>query len=635
MESEMNAHRIFHILTVLAITLGLAAPAGFTARAEAPANDNFANAMPISEIPFTFYQNIFEATMEEGEPLPSCVQDISEPGRTVWFTYTPGETGAALGYFYGMANDFLAVYQGTNFADLSQISCTRNLYYWNSTDFAFNVQAGQTYYLQLGHISEYGESVNFQLEFIPPPLNDNFADAVTISESSYSSQYTSGATIESNEPIPSCDPDQFTPGHTVWFKYDATSSGRALGSIFRDYDAFLAVYRGIEGGNLEPVDCWKSVEAFSFEVMAGETYFLQIGSMSGYARYLEIYFMFSIPPDNDNFSEAMEIEFSMPYEVDNSGASTEINEPIPPCIEQIYRTVWFRYMPSSSGFITASNFFDNFVAAYSADNLGNLTLVGCSPQWNPLPIKVEAGIPYYFQVGTRFPRFHAVFTFQLYETPMPTANFGWSPWDPNVFDSMEFCDWSEDPAYVGISEYSWDFGDGTSSSENCAYHQYKVDGDYTVFHNITTADGRTDPDGVTNTVSVRTHEVAITKVTAPLSASARQSRTITVEVRNTRYPETVRVVLYKSLGATGDNYQEVGAQTQYVPVRSGNRTSRFVFNYTFSPEDAAAGKVSFKAVAELQDYREANPVDNESVSIPPTKVSGKLVPASMEVKSPQ
>jgi hypothetical protein len=57
-----------------------------------------------------------------------------------------------------------------------------------------------------------------------------------------------------------------------------------------------------------------------------------------------------------------------------------------------------------------------------------------------------------------------------------------------------------------------------------------------------------------------------------------------------------------------------------VPVRSGNRTTDFAFSYTFTAADKALGKVTFKAVANLLNGRDALPADNETISSP-TKVN--------------
>jgi len=239
--------------------------------------------------------------------------------------------------------------------------------------------------------------------------------------------------------------------------------------------------------------------------------------------------------------------------------------------------------------------------------------VGCS-DGDPLPIHVEAGTTYYFQVGS-WGWGYGRFTFQLYETPPPTADFGWSPGDPSIFEQVEFCDWSYDPVEVWFSDYWWDFGDGTSTTGNCVWHQFAADGDYSVWHKVQTYDGRTAE--VTRTVAVRTHDVAVTKVTAPKAASAGQTRQISVFIRNHRYPETVVVELYKS---TPGGFEQIGTLRQFVPVRQGNRTTRFNFTYTFTGDDAQIGKVTFRATAYIENVRDALPADNEAISSPPTKV---------------
>jgi hypothetical protein len=117
---------------------------------------------------------------------------------------------------------------------------------------------------------------------------------------------------------------------------------------------------------------------------------------------------------------------------------------------------------------------------------------------------------------------------------------------------------------------------------------------------------------------VRTHDVAITSFKVPQAAKAGQTRSITVNLGNKNYDERVRVWLYKSQPPY--YWQEVGWLVQAVPVRNGNRGTNFDFSYTFTPEDAAVGKVNFRAYAEVYDVRDALPTDNEAIS-DPTKVN--------------
>ena len=232
---------------------------------------------------------------------------------------------------------------------------------------------------------------------------------------------------------------------------------------------------------------------------------------------------------------------------------------------------------------------------------------------------VDAGTTYYFQVGklTSWDSEGSV-QFRLEATPQPVADFWPSPYDPSTFDDVTFNNYSWDPANVGISSILWDFGDGTTATDPWSpNHRYAKDGDYTVTLTVNTPDGRTA--STSRTVQVRTHDVAITKFTAPQSASAGQTRQLVVGINSKRYVEEVVVELHKSVPG---GYQWVGTLKQTVPLRPSNRTTEFTFNYTFTKEDAVIGKVTFKAVAMIMNARDALPADNEAISMP-TKVGKK------------
>jgi len=112
--------------------------------------------------------------------------------------------------------------------------------------------------------------------------------------------------------------------------------------------------------------------------------------------------------------------------------------------------------------------------------------------------------------------------------------------------------------------------------------------------------------------------VAITKLMAPQTAGAGQTRQVTVGLVNDRYPENVRVVVEKSVA--GGGWAPVGTADQAVPVRGPSRTTSFVFNYTFTPDDVTLGKVTFRATATILGARDAIPADNTAISLP-TKVN--------------
>jgi len=132
---------------------------------------------------------------------------------------------------------------------------------------------------------------------------------------------------------------------------------------------------------------------------------------------------------------------------------------------------------------------------------------------------------------------------------------------------------------------------------------------------VTTLDGRTAV--ASQTVHVRTHDVAITRFATPNAASSGQTRRIVVGINSKRYAETVEVQLFRSVPG---GFQQFGSLTQSVPMNPKNGTTEFAFSYTFTGDDAQVGKVTFRAVAMVASVRDALPADNEAIA-PPTKVS--------------
>ncbi len=319
------------------------------------------------------------------------------------------------------------------------------------------------------------------------------------------------------------------------------------------------------------------------------------------------------PPANDNFANATVIT-ALPYSntLDPTAATTEFDEPLPGRgFSQPTGTIWYAFTPTESETVTASSFtFGTEVNIYTGASLASLSSLGCGSFG--ISLRLTAGQTYYFQVGVGgiFGTPSAV-TFTLILTPPPTVNFFFSPQDPSTLDTINFFDFTQDPGGLGIQSWAWSFGDGGTASVNSPTHRYVSDGDYTVKDTVTTADGRSA--STSQVVHVRTHDVSIVKFDVPQSAKPGQTRQITVSIVNTRYPETVQVQLLKS---TPSGFVQVGTLTQSVGVTQGNHTTPFSFNYTFTSDDATAGKVTFEAVATILGARDALPGDNTVVALP-------------------
>jgi PKD repeat protein len=465
-------------------------------------------------------------------------------------------------------------------------------------------------------------ALSFAPAALAQPANDNFSTATSIG----TLPFTDGvditfATTEFGEPFP-CG---FIP-NTVW--YAITPGSNTLirvdenGSNFGD--TYVAVYQDTGSGitGLLFQGCATFGSSLTVNVQSGTTYYIQAGRIFCCGGILQLNVQEILPPPNDAFANATTIS-ALPFtqSIDSTAATTEAGEPTPSCAVfygPVNKTAWLAFTPATSGSISANVFntpFSPVVAAYTGSALNNLTEVGSRCFGGLLTFHANAGTTYYLQVGGLFGQ-GGPLQFQLDVTPPPVAQFGFFPGDPSSFDTIQFFNQSFDPGQVGFQSQAWDFGDGATGTGCCPTHRYAADGDYTVQLTVTTVDGRTA--STSQTVQVRTHDVGITKLSAPQAASAGQTRQITVGIRNTRYPETVRVELYRSVPG-GFNF--IGFLEQSVPVRPSNRTTNFSFSYTFTSDDANVGKVTFRAVASIVGHRDAFPADNEAISSPPTKVS--------------
>jgi PKD repeat protein len=460
------------------------------------------------------------------------------------------------------------------------------------------------------------------------PANDDFDGATVIPNLPFTDTInTTEATMAGDDPGFGCWYTQtnsvwyaFTPDNDMWLQTDTVGSS---------YYTSLGVFTGTRG-NLSPVASNCSSGATQFQATGGVTYYFIINSWSnGGGPYPSpstggdlVFHVSEIPtPANDNLVNATVIS-ALPFseQVDTNWATTEMGEPTPTCGGGfIQKTIWYAFTPATSASYTANISFNYGIAAlavYTGTSLNSLVEIGCRSDWiwwGPLrvTVKMEPGTTYYFQTYFREAYSGWAINFWLEETPPPNANFSYWPNDPNVYDSIQFYNNSYDPVGIGIQSTAWDFGDGATSTEWSPVHRYVADGAYTAQLSVTTNDGRTA--STSQVVQVRTHDVTITRFIVPQSARAGQTRQLTVELNNKRYPETVEVQLYKS---TQSGYVLVGTLTQYVPVRPANRTTIFAFSHTFTNDDATLGKVNFRAVANLVGARDGFPTDNEAIALP-------------------
>ncbi|HET8659249.1 MAG TPA: PKD domain-containing protein [Micromonosporaceae bacterium] len=449
-----------------------------------------------------------------------------------------------------------------------------------------------------------------------PPGNDDFANATSISSLPFAdSGSLAEATAEPGEPQQWCASQQ-----TVWYALTPASgitiTADAIGS---DFGVGLSIYRstGSSFYDLQFLDCIGYGRSSSLRAEAGATYYLRVGSFSVEPRSFQLHVQVLPPPPNDDFAAATPAT-TIPFTstVDHLIAATmeSPDEPIGCAGGTLEGSVWWAFTPAAAGHYVASldGPLSPNLAVYTGSALASLDLAACS-SGSSVAFLAGAGTTYYVRAAGWF-RIDFPMYFRLDTAPAPVAAFFSYPPDPSVFDTVYFSDTSHDPARGEIVSQVWTFGDGAIAEGCCPTHQYAQDGTYTVGLTVTTRDGRTA--STEQPVQVLTHDVAIARIGVPDTARVGQLVTVNVEVRNSRYPETVQVDLYR-IGPEG--FEPVGSLTQLVAVQRDNKTTRFSFTYLVTEADRSVGGVRFNAVATVFDHRDAAPADNETVS-PPVEV---------------
>lgn len=240
-----------------------------------PPNDNFANATVIGSLPFSGSVDNTQATIEAGEP-----QFCNFSQQTVWYSFTPGANALVIadmaGSSFGDTN--LKVYQAgvSGIGDLSFLGCSS---FGGSV--SFRVQAGVTYYLQAGDVFNGGGTLRVNLQEVPPPPNDDFANAKVITALPFNDTVdTRAATAQAGEPTPSCLGT--VPG-TAWYAFTPAVS-ESISASANDPFSLVAAYTGTSLTSLSEVGCRSFFSGvLTFRANAGTTYYFQVAGFDPFS----------------------------------------------------------------------------------------------------------------------------------------------------------------------------------------------------------------------------------------------------------------------------------------------------------------------------------------------------------------
>ncbi|MBH0237861.1 S8 family serine peptidase [Methylobrevis albus] len=246
-----------------------------------PSNDAFARALTLPINASLSTNNAF-ATRQTGERR----HVVSTDDKTLWYKFRA--TGGLV-TIDTLGSDFdtvLAVYDETTLETLSTPVASNNNV--SATQLAsrvsFNTVANRLYYVAVGSLraSTYGHVVISTVGTVPPPPNDNFAAArtLTIPAAGILSLTGSnrGSSAESGEPYSTA---------TVWFRFRAAAAGTwQIDTNGSNYDTKLGVYRGTAVNALTAIaqddDGGDGVNSLvRFNAVANTLYYVQVGGFNG------------------------------------------------------------------------------------------------------------------------------------------------------------------------------------------------------------------------------------------------------------------------------------------------------------------------------------------------------------------
>ena len=208
-----------------------------------PANDARERAGVVNWIPYSTTQATTSATLEPGEETP-----CGTLASTVWFRLTAAVDASLAAHTFDSNYDTVLAAYEENGGSLSLLRCNDDHNRKKTSHANFNVQAGKTYWFQVGGSNGATGELRFRVECTPScvvthPGNDDVANAYPITSPPptwTNLQSTSGYTLQPGEPAPLC---AGTVGATAWYSLSpVVPKAYALDTGGSGYDTVLAVY---------------------------------------------------------------------------------------------------------------------------------------------------------------------------------------------------------------------------------------------------------------------------------------------------------------------------------------------------------------------------------------------------------
>jgi hypothetical protein len=334
-----------------------------------PANDDFADAVPLAGLDAEVDGTNVGATQEPGEPIHEA--NYYDP--SVWYSWTaPKSGGVTLDTAGSALPTLLGVYTGDDVAHLSRVNSSRSID--SGTKRYFRAAAGVTYWIAVDGARAKQDTFHLKLHWGEPPANDMFADA---QELTWGHNSAAGDTIGSTgEPG---EPGAGAEATSVWYEWKAPSSG--VGEVWMpraDFRAVVTIYTGENVGSLSRVAEGSDYDEITFDAVEGTVYRIAVGGGTWQPQRGEFSVAVNVhaSPPNDDFADAHELQGESDSATGtNAWASREPGEPGP---YRTGRSVWYSWTAPKSGrttFATHGSSVYTQLDVYAGSSLDALTTV--------------------------------------------------------------------------------------------------------------------------------------------------------------------------------------------------------------------------------------------------------------------
>lgn len=275
----------------------------------APANDNFADRIPIIGINATIVWSNVDATVEPGEvpPLTS--------GNSTWWSWVASYSVSTTINTIGSSFDtVLAVYTGTNVADLDEVAVNDDgVGIGTDSSVTFTAVAGTQYQIAVYSYTP-GATGNLVLNIDQTvPSNDDFADRLEITNVVLPMTVYGSSTSYTKE-IGEPDHGQDAGGSSAWWTWTATMNGLAtIETTGSDFDTTLGVYVGDSVDDLTLVaesddDGVAETSSVTFRTEVGTIYQIAVDGFGGASGSIFLTVNEIPRPDNDDLADRYVID---------------------------------------------------------------------------------------------------------------------------------------------------------------------------------------------------------------------------------------------------------------------------------------------------------------------------------------